>query len=842
VTDTTGAVVPGAKVILLNEATQDSRVVTTDGVGLYSFPALLPGSYTLKVTAKGFQPRNLTGLMLHAGDERSVPAFALTVGSEAQTVTVEAAGEMIPEDNGERQDVLSSKDIDTYGSIFGASLLVPSYSSPGNQTFPDFSQGDDFEPNGYYLVRKEIPSFTDNFTKVWGAHTIKVGAYTENTNNLQGNDGTNPNGSISSFSGQQPNNFTKQETGAPNNPTANFVIGNATGYTESNSAPVSDMAYQNTAVYIDDSWKVNRRLSVEMGARIEHVGHWYDRDGTGMAVFIPSKVFSDYYSGKVDPGYYWHAIDPGVPLSGQPNRLAFVSPRFGLSYDAFGTGHTIIRGGWGVYRFAGQYNDYASALTTAQAVVNYSLPGQTSVLLNQIAALKPATCTSPFPTAGNPAGGCGITGTQTGLDASDYGVPITYAWNFTIDQKMKWNTLLDLAYVGNTSSEILDDGETVQGSGFTAQADQNKTPIGALFLPDPKTGVIAGNPENVATNPLTGAPTGNSLADYHPYGYAYGTNAAYEQKSNQYSNYNGLQVSFIKEAGKLTYDFNFTWSRTLGTVLQDNPYVVRGGNYGAASTDRPYVFNSSYTYQTGQFHHGNSLVKGALSGWTISGISTWQAGGSLLALLGDSVPNFALAESYSNPPSNGSATGVTPSVPDTLGVTSSVTSNTYYGTDGSGPTSGGGLAIQPVLTCNPNEGLAKYQRIQLKCFAPPALGAPGTIGQFGGEKYPYMSMGSYFNNNLALYKTFHIKGVQNVQFRASAFNWLNHPLPQFSGANQVGLHYLVDYNTRAITLNTGNGGTVNQQNDETVSNFGFMDAKTGGPYERIIELNVKYSF
>jgi hypothetical protein len=105
-------VVPGAKVILLNEATQDSRVVTTDGVGLYSFPALLPGSYTLKVTAKGFQPRNLTGLMLHAGDERSVPAFALTVGSEAQTVTVEAAGEMIPEDNGERQDVLSSKDID----------------------------------------------------------------------------------------------------------------------------------------------------------------------------------------------------------------------------------------------------------------------------------------------------------------------------------------------------------------------------------------------------------------------------------------------------------------------------------------------------------------------------------------------------------------------------------------------------------------------------------------------------------------------------------------------------------------------------------------------------------
>jgi hypothetical protein len=1230
VTDTTGAVIPGATVTLVNEATQDTRVVKSNGDGLYSFPALLPSSYTIKVTAKGFEPKNLTGLVLHAGDERAVPAFALAIGSETQTVTVEASSEMIPQDNGERQAVLSSKDIEnlalqgrdttellkvlpgattvsggltqnnpdfndlnisanesaignginlngvpnrggtallsdgvsvldpgdnassigiispemtaevsvqtanfgayvqngpvvvsaisksgtanihgegyfdarndvlnandwqdnhnghpkagahyyypggnisgpvpfthkrlflwggyerflqnpgnanhlesfipspemmagdfssdnadnvalcpsgfsnttsangtwcnnlsgtilpdgtsptpatgantgaiipstylspgaaalasfwpkansnpattsggynyyqpiistndgwvyrlrvdynlsdkdkfyvayqqaysstlaegngahiywtpgnsipypgggivgqvftksisghfvhvfnptttnefiaawgfgsfpfgpakaggadkttlgyTYGSIYGASELVPSYSSAGNQTFPDFSQGDDFEPNGYYLVRKEIPSFTDNFTKVFGAHTIKVGAYTQNTGNLQGNDGTNPNGSISSFSGQQPNIFTGIDTGSPNNPTANFVIGNVTGYSESNSAPVSDMAYQNTAFYVDDSWKVNRRLSVEIGARIEHVGHWYDRLGTGMAVFIPSKVFSDYYSGKTDPGFYWHSIDPAIPLSGQPNRLAFVSPRIGLSYDPFGTGKTVIRGGWGVYRFAGQYNDYASALTTAQAVVNYGLPGQHSVLLNQISALKPATCTSPYPTPTNPMGGCGITGSQTGLDANDYGVPITYAWNLTIDRRLKWNTLLDVAYVGNTSSQILDDGETVEGSAFAQQADQNKTPIGALFLPDPKTGIVSTNPENVGTNPANGAPTGNSLADYHPYGYAYGTNPVYQAQSNQYSNYNGLQVSYIKETGRLTWNFNFTWSKTLGTVLQCDPFVIRGCNYGAASIDRPFVFNSSYTYQTGEFHHGGAIVKQILSGWTISGISTWQAGGSLLALLGNSVPNFGLTESYTNPPSN--ATGTTP---NTLGVTSGISSATYYGTDATG------LAIQPLLTCNPNHGLAKYQRLSLACFAPPSLGAPGTIGQFGGEKYPYMSMGSYFNNDLSLYRTIHVHKTQNVQFRVQAFNWLNHPLPEFSGANQIGLHYNVDYNTRAITLNTGNGGTVNQGNNQTVSNFGFMDTKTAGPYERIFELSVKYSF
>jgi len=1201
VTDATGAAIPGAKVSLVNEATQDTRVVTTNGVGLYSFPALLPSSYTIKVTAKGFTQKDLTGLILHAGDERDVPAFQLAVGSDTQTVTVEAAGEMIPEDNGERSDVLSSKDIDnlalegrdttellkvlpgastmsggltqnnpsfsdlsisanessignginlngvpnrggtallsdgvsvldpgdnassigiispemtaevsvqtsnfgayvqngpvvvsaiskagtshyhgegyfdarndvlnangwqqdhngiakagahyyypggnaggpvpftrnkifiwggyerflqnpgngnilesyiptpemmqgdfstdnadnlalcpngfsstannnwcnnlagttmpdgttltpgpgntgtvipsqylnpgaaalasfwpkananpantggfnyyepivapndgwvyrvrmdynfndsnkfyiayqqaysstlaqgngahiywtpgasipapggglvgqvftksisghfvhtfnssttnefiaawgfgsfpfgppnpkaadkstlgyTYGSVFNASQLIPSYSSGGTDTFPDFSQGDWFEPNGYYLVRKEVPSFTDNLTKVWGAHTVKVGAYTQNTGNLQGNDGVSPNGSISSFAGQHPNIVTGINTGSPQNPDANFVIGDVTGYSESNSAPVSDMAYQNTAVYADDSWKVNRKLNIEMGARIEHVGHWYDRGGVGMADFFPDRVFSDYYSGKVDPGFYWHAIDPAVPLSGQPNRLAFVSPRFGVSYDPFGTGKTVVRGGWGVYRFAGQYNDYASALTTAQAVVNYSLPGQKSVLLNQIASLKPANCA----VAGPP---CGVSGGQTGLDATDYGVPITYAWNLTIDRRFLWNTLLDVAYVGNTSSEILDDGETIQGSGFTSLADQNKTPIGAFFLPDPKTGVTSNNPENLGEQ-TNGTLTGNTAADYHPYGYAYGTAQVIQAKSNQYSNYNGLQVAYLKEAGKLTFDFNFTWSRTLGTVLQANPFVVRGANYGAAPIDRPYVFNSSYTYQTGTFNHWGDIGKVALSGWTISGISTWQAGGSLLSELGNNIPNFQLSESYSNNPT-------------TNGVSSGISQATYYGTDAA-------LAIQPVLTCNPNKGLAKYQRLNVGCFAAPALGGTDMIGQFGGEKYPYMSMGSYFDNDLALYRTIHVHSTQNVQFRISAFDWLNHPLPEFSSASQVQLKYLVDYNSKAIALNTGTGGTS--------PTFGHMDTKTAYPYARILELNVKYTF
>jgi hypothetical protein len=97
-----------------------------------------------------------------------------------------------------------------------------------------------------------------------------------------------------------------------------------------------------------------------------------------------------------------------------------------------------------------------------------------------------------------------------------------------------------------------------------------------------------------------------------------------------------------------------------------------------------------------------------------------------------------------------------------------------------------------------------------------------------------MSMGSYFDNDLALYKSFHVRGEQSFQLRVSAFNWLNHPLPEFSAQNQITLRYLVDYPSKNITLNSGSGGTV--------SNFGFMDTKTGAPYSRIWELNAKYTF
>ena len=230
-----------------------------------------------------------------------------------------------------------------------------------------------------------------------------------------------------------------------------------------------------------------------------------------------------------------------------------------------------------------------------------------------------------------------------------------------------------------------------------------------------------------------------------------------------------------------------------------------GGNYGVLGIDRPHVINTSYAYNLPDFIHGWKVLGGVTNGWTISGITTWQAGGNLQAINNQNGPNFGLGLQYVNFPST---------------ITNALSAKTYYGTDAH-------IAIMPQLTCDP--GLADNQQAKLGCFiAPP-------IGQVGVRSFPYLHGASFFNSDLSVYKTFHIRERHAVQFRISAFNFLNHPLRQFSGGNQLALPFLADYNTGVITLNQS-------QVSNNTQNWGSLDFKSGYPSQRIMELAVKYTF
>jgi hypothetical protein len=84
---------------------------------------------------------------------------------------------------------------------------------------------------------------------------------------------------------------------------------------------------------------------------------------------------------------------------------------------------------------------------------------------------------------------------------------------------------------------------------------------------------------------------------------------------------------------------------------------------------------------------------------------------------------------------------------------------------------------------------------------------------------------------LAIYKTFAITERQHVQFRLSAFNFINHPLWAFSSNNDVTLKYVTSNGT-SFTPNVASGLPPNYT-------WGSVDTKTT---QRVLELALKYSF
>ena len=741
---------------------------------------------------------------------------------------------------------------------------MPTFGGVQN-AYPGISQPDDWEPNNYYIVQKAVPTFGDNLTKVIGRHTLKFGGMTSNTDNYQGNQSTNLQGSLS-IGGTPASNFNyfaSQGTcavsvcgtytgkmGSYNN-VVDLLTGNLTSYSESNSSPLSDVAYQTIALYAQDQVKVNKQFSVSVGFRFEHIGWWYDREGVGLAVFYPNRVLPDFYSGKYAPGFYWHAIDGSLPLSGRPNRFGFLSPRVGLSYDLFGNNKTLLAGGWGAYRYQEAANGPQAALNTAQGVKNFSASTYTAAnstfMLSQIAQLQSLVPNCQVQ--------CAQTA-QTGYDPNDYGLPLNYAYNFTIDQQLPWKFTLDVGYVGNRATHLSDNGmDGVSSGGY---ANQNKTPlyaygklVGGQWVgnADPINGKVVCNPENLA------AACNNSsvinAADFQPFGKGfgctssanssctiYGTAGVTMVQNVDYQNYNALQVAIVKRAGPLTLNANLTWSKSLGTVVTYDPFHIHPNNT-YDNLNRPILFNSYYVYHEPNFWHGNRFIGGAVNGWDISGVTLWQQG-----------TNGYGAISIQYDP----RTLPTGTNPQSLNVnTRGVGQATFFGTNA------GIVTGRPQLTCSPKSGLVKYQ-LYRPCFTAAAFGSPGGIG------LPFVAGQAFMENDLSIRKSFTIHEQNKIGVTISAFNWLNHSIPAFGSGESTTEYYFYDYNTHAVTINdtcaTGQAyvspapGSCNPGSPIVASNaygnangnpsnlFGTQHFKSpfGGNSERILELDMKYTF
>jgi hypothetical protein len=247
-----------------------------------------------------------------------------------------------------------------------------------------------------------------------------------------------------------------------------------------------------------------------------------------------------------------------------------------------------------------------------------------------------------------------------------------------------------------------------------------------------------------------------------------------------YANYNSLQVSWQKQSGPIQFLTNYTFSKVMGirdgqsdngptNGLMNDPFNLRN-NYGPLAYDHTHILNFSYVWNLPKPIHDNPFLGAAVNGWQLSGYTTYQSGAPLQPGASNLNPQFAGGLTV---PLAGA-----PDLPDNSIVlpnglrSNSVNAGTWYGTDQTG---GGYEQMTPLVTCDPRKH-ASGQYFNPNCFTTPAFGQLGTI------VWPYIKAPAYFDSDLALYKNFKVTERQSVQFRVSATNWLNHPLPEFGVA------------------------------------------------------------
>jgi hypothetical protein len=638
----------------------------------------------------------------------------------------------------------------------------------------------------HYFSRKMQPSISDNFTKVFRTHTVKAGVSWMRSGNRQANVDQGTGGSLGQIAYGPIWDYSSPDGSqitSSYNPVLDLMLDHAGNFTYLPDT-IADMKDDSIGFYGQDEWKINKRVSINYGLRITHDLPWQDVTGKfGAAAWTQDWYDADVAKGITAlPGMRWHAKDNAIPLAGHSMDSIFYAPRFGVALDAYGNGKTVFRGGLGVYYYHDNLAGYDAATGTSMGGTSCNLTSAT--FLSAVDAGTNVQCANT---------GSGVT-SATAVDFTDHTEPRTLNYNFTLSQQTAGKSLLEISYLGSQSIDLINPLGNV-----------NIMPIGAYAKPDPNP--ASSNFGKLIPIGTISSNSGNVVQDFYPLTHYTNLNLI---RHGAWSNYNSLQVVWTKSQGPLTYNLNYTWSKTLGINGTEDPVNIEN-DYGILGQDHTHVFNASYSYETRHQFNRNKLAGAALNGWTVSGILNLQSG-------------INIQQGFSKNLGLGGN--------NTLPTDVHTVNTTYYlGT--------ANYTLQPKLTCNPAAGRKGGALINASCFSLPAdpqfqavTNSQGNVDYYltdlGGQgqyQMPYMRGPAFFQTDLSFSRTVKITERQNVMFRIEGLNFLNHPLESFdqNNANNLNLNY-----TNGV-LKTSDTGW----------NYGVPNEKFG---RRIAELTFKYNF
>ena len=680
---------------------------------------------------------------------------------------------------------------------------------------------------GGIFAKKQVRIAGDNVTKVVGQHTIRAGAFYQWDSNPQVAPFVNTNGTINLYYiGENVTDPVKGMihstgpvgSGNGGNYLADFAEGMIFQYNQTNIQPAPNLYFWNLSGYVQDHWRLTPRLTIDAGVRFEHLTPWEDSHNVGVATFTSAAY--DAGANPALPGIQWHGQNSSIPNGGRPTRWGFVNPRVGFALDVYGQGKTVLRGGFGIYRAHDAYNDAQNQSQTVIGLRNYVVTGP--LLLSSVSSYQSQVGS----------GGFVRDSSVYAFDPTDDEEPRVRTYNLSVDQRLPGNMLLEVAYVGNVSDKLLNDGSTQN----TTLDDLNSLHVGALFGPQPNSrqdtaatagqsfpvfGPAAGG-NNVSIGSLDQAHI-DSFKRYPLY------NHVYVPEHNTYSNYNGLQVGLTRQTGKAHYNVNYTFSKALGIQgiggSATYSYPADPFNYNNDYTnmpfDRRHIFNASYSYTLGKFVQ-NRFLGGVTNGWEVSGIVNYQSGANLPSIINS---NFGLSGSLQVPVGAVAAVGNNVSTCTTTSGTGTCTvplsSTNVLGTPD--------VNLQPRLIGAPNQTNGNHQYVNANAFSLP------TLGTNGAYRYGFLPGPGFFNTDITAAKRFPIREGSSVQLRLAAFNFINHANNSFTQVNQA--NYTLNFSQ------TSNSADVNQAllstNASSNPQFGYAPLREG---RRIIELGLRFDF
>jgi hypothetical protein len=414
-------------------------------------------------------------------------------------------------------------------------------------------------------------------------------------------------------------------------PYASALLGEFQSFSQSTARPRGYFRYNQLEFFLQDTWRITPRLTLDYGMRFAWIPPQYDAKNQ-VAIFDPN-AYDPATAVSITP---WGSIVPGsgnpldgmvftknhnVPDGGWNSRGIMPEPRFGFAWDPSGDHKTVIRGG------AGMMHDR----TQGNLIFNTVFNNPAVVVTPQVSGDNIAN----LPSLGS-AAASGVTSPLTNIFGAERGgkVPTVYSFSLGVQREIGAGITLDVAYVGTLGRHLVtsrDINAIPYGYAFTAAAQDPACFGGTVPAVEP------GLPADYAA-------AGYNFTGQCALGRSSYTNAplvpykGYDQISylrfDGTSNYNSLQVSLQRRFTKhLTFGAAYTWSKSLTTANADqdtqDPFYPRALDYRTASWDRTHVVAINYVYDLpdlAKAAHGPEWLSRITGGFQLSGISEFMTG------------------------------------------------------------------------------------------------------------------------------------------------------------------------------------------------------------------------